>query len=380
MSRSSLLKALASNYSSESLSQGAKSGASETTQGLAQPGQQNFEQDWTKRQASYDKRAAEIKGIADTKNDTSRNLQITQKYSDLSNEMQGMLGKDSGANWSTWATWASKQAGQTIRQEDLGTAGKIGKAAVDMLPDVSKYLPIAGDAKRGAALYDHTSKQIASGNRKVFQEIAPHFARFAETFKGDTGPNPEKLKRFQEGFVPGSVAAGGQDLLKSAFTNYHSAMFEKDPDKKKEQVFLANGQIGLHEQTRLQPEIASALPHGTRGLATDWMMGLELPNGKGGLESVPLGEDLPRFKGRNAPPELQRLDNPEANRMVNGWDKSPNSLKGSGAKNWASIPDRMNFILDLFRSRHDDPSLFQAPYSASQKSRLMAGQIPPGPL
>jgi hypothetical protein len=345
-----------------------------------QQGRQDFENDWDKRQNNYGKRASEIKGIVDTKDDTSRNLQITQKYADLSQEMKGMLGKDAGANWSTWATWASKQAGQTIRQEDMGTVGKVGKQAADMLPEFTKWLPGTGEAKRGAALYDHSSDQIAKGNRKVFQEIAPHFARFAETFKGDKAPNAEKLRRFQEGFKPGSVAAGGQDLLKSAFTNYHQAMFESDTDKKKEQVFLANGQIGLHEQTRLQPEIASALPKGTRGLATDWMMGLELPNKSGKLESVPLGEDLPKFNGRNAPIELQSLQNPEADKMVKTWDKSPHNLEGSGADNWANIPDRMNFILDLFRSRHDDANLFQEPFSPSQKGKLMAGQIPNGPL
>jgi hypothetical protein len=46
-----------------------------------------------------------------------RNLQITQCYCELSQALTLMTGVT--ANWCTFATWASKQAGQTIRQEDL---------------------------------------------------------------------------------------------------------------------------------------------------------------------------------------------------------------------------------------------------------------------
>ncbi len=46
-----------------------------------------------------------------------RYLQITQCYYELSLATAGRLG--SGLNWCTFATWASKQAGATIRGEDL---------------------------------------------------------------------------------------------------------------------------------------------------------------------------------------------------------------------------------------------------------------------
>lgn len=341
---------------------------------------QDFEKDWDKRQDAYGDRKQEIDGIVNTKNDDLRNLKITQEYSKLSKETRDVIGADGGANWSTWATWASKQAGQTIRQEDLGGAGKFGKGAVDALPDAARYLPGLGEAKRGADMYDATSKKIAEGNRKVFKEIAPHFARFNETFKGDTAPNAEKLARFQEGFKPGSVQQGGQDLLKDAFTNYYNAKFETDPDRKKELMFLGNGQIGLHEQNRLQPEIQGSLPYGTRGLATDHMMSLGLPNSRGQIEALPLGQDVPKFNGRNSPLELQSLENRDANSMVRKYDKSPYNLEGSGAKDWTKLPDRMNYILDLFRSRHDDGNLFRSPFSASQTRSIEAGVVPGGPL
>src|SRR6185312_14599454 len=44
-----------------------------------------------------------------------------------------------------------------------------------------------------------------------------------------------------------------------AFSHYHQARFEDDPAARAQLVLLANLEIGFHEQTRLQPEIAAAL-------------------------------------------------------------------------------------------------------------------------
>ena len=51
-----------------------------------------------------------------------RNLQITQCYHELA---AAMAARVSGANWCTFATWASRQAGQTIRQEDFARLWKM---------------------------------------------------------------------------------------------------------------------------------------------------------------------------------------------------------------------------------------------------------------
>src|SRR5688572_18232435 len=61
--------------------------------------------------------AAESQRILALSDLTLRNLFITQGYHELSGALSRMLG--SSANWCTFATWASKQAGQTIRREDL---------------------------------------------------------------------------------------------------------------------------------------------------------------------------------------------------------------------------------------------------------------------
>jgi hypothetical protein len=59
----------------------------------------------------------EVDRIAGLENPVIRNLQITQCYYEISQSMARLGGYS--ANWCTFAAWASKQAGQTIRREDL---------------------------------------------------------------------------------------------------------------------------------------------------------------------------------------------------------------------------------------------------------------------
>ena len=55
--------------------------------------------------------------VAAIANPVIRNLEITQCYSRLSAAFAARSGE--GANWCTYATWASRQAGRTVRGEDL---------------------------------------------------------------------------------------------------------------------------------------------------------------------------------------------------------------------------------------------------------------------
>ncbi|WP_420718259.1 hypothetical protein [Pyxidicoccus sp. MSG2] len=62
--------------------------------------------------------AADVKAIAAMKDPVARNYAITQGYHDLSDAMGKLVGDDN-ANWATFGTWASKQAGVSIRGEDM---------------------------------------------------------------------------------------------------------------------------------------------------------------------------------------------------------------------------------------------------------------------
>ena len=60
---------------------------------------------------------ADVQRIAAIENPVIRNLEITECYSRLAAAFAARSGE--GANWCTYATWASRQAGETIRGEDL---------------------------------------------------------------------------------------------------------------------------------------------------------------------------------------------------------------------------------------------------------------------
>src|SRR4051794_5329317 len=59
----------------------------------------------------------EVRRIAAIADPAVRNLAITECYSRLAAALAARTG--AGANWCTYATWASRQAGRTIRGEDL---------------------------------------------------------------------------------------------------------------------------------------------------------------------------------------------------------------------------------------------------------------------
>jgi hypothetical protein len=59
----------------------------------------------------------EVEGAAAIADPVLRNLRITECCHRLSLAMAACTG--AGANWCTFATWASRQAGRTIRGEDL---------------------------------------------------------------------------------------------------------------------------------------------------------------------------------------------------------------------------------------------------------------------
>ena len=61
---------------------------------------------------------ADVRRIATLADPVIRNLEITQCYSRLAAAVAALTG--GGANWCSFATWASRQAGCTIRGEDLG--------------------------------------------------------------------------------------------------------------------------------------------------------------------------------------------------------------------------------------------------------------------
>lgn len=336
--------------------------------------------------------ATQIDQALTTPDPVLANLRITLAHYRLSQSLRALLGPDSGANFHTWATWGSKKAGRTIRQDDVpalrrlaglagGGLGLLAQAAVAR--SGAPRLGTAPGALLGAwslqALAHqrlaHASRLILGGNRTVLDDMGRATARFLVACAGHPPAEARPLAAFLATLRPGPAARGGQILLRHAFTHYYQAGQARDRATRHEQMLLANLYAILHEHIRLQPYIAGAMPVLARRLITRCLLDFSI-----GRRTMRVSADVVPLGGEAA---LAHLENAELVRFLagpGGWDRPPDSGRGSRARNWADLGERMHFISALFRTYHDDPDLFQAPYSAAQRAAIAAGRIPGGAL
>jgi hypothetical protein len=55
-------------------------------------------------------------------------------------------------------------------------------------------------------------------------------------------------------------------------------------------------------------------------------------------------------------------------------------MRGSRARDWGDLDDRMNFIVNLFRSRQKNLELFDQPFLFEQRLEIDEGRVPGGTL
>ena len=159
----------------------------------------------------------QVNQIASLNDAVVRNLQITQCYCELSAVFAKVMGDY--ANWCTFATWASKQAGQTIRHEDLQR--KI-ESLLRNVPEIETALSlIITLAKQMGAQQDfdkllntsigiiiqstinRASDAVGRGNKKVFEEIGREFSRFITTCLNDISYDQSHIDNFCQELRPG---------------------------------------------------------------------------------------------------------------------------------------------------------------------------------
>jgi hypothetical protein len=317
----------------------------------------------------------EVRRIGAIESPALRNLEITYAYSRLAAATAERTGP--GANWCTFATWASRQAGRTIRGEDLEeqlrTRLLAPRELLRPLTSLWRWLLRRGLLNPGSRLgralaklhtpfdaFELASDAVARGNKKVFDEIGFEFARYLETVSDE-----DSLQAFLR---------DAPEDLRAPFTRYY-----RDGDR-----LLANLEIGLHEQTRLQPEIREALdaPYKTalpiigpqryasklaRELITANLMVLTLPG-----RVLALGANLPDPMPEAADPELVAL--------IARFEPPAGSVDDCGAHDWSELHQRMHYISHLFRAFHATANLSDAPFTEAQIERILAGSIPEGEL
>lgn len=376
---------------------------------------------------------AHVNAICAMTDPVLRNLKITQGYHDLKTALTRLFGAKN-VTWPAYATWASKTAGTFIRGDEVPRLLREYLAASDHIAEViaqanGLLFGVHEHAKLDHGLVNDTieevmrdiTAQLGHGNLIVFKEIALLYAAWLEAFE----PRPaafdaKAIDAFvAQNFTPGPIDEGGQDLLIQAFRAYYDAMFEHDAGKKAQQIFLANALVGYHEQTRLQDAIVGALnaplvdvfvgrakaraklkppsslharieaivddvlhPLGRRierewqEVSTRWFMSLALPD-----VVLHLGKDVvPLSATQMFPDELAIATLEPLVVVLARLDPTPNTVVGSAAKDWGDLADRMGFLVDLFRTRQQDASLYRQPFTDEQVAAFSAGTLPTGTL
>jgi hypothetical protein len=154
------------------------------------------------------------------------NLLITQTHHELGLALRALIGPDAGANFHAWATWGSREAGTTIRMDDVH--------GLRRFPPARPALHRARD-------------RISAGNRLVLDEIGREAVRFVES----AGAHNTRI-----------------DGLRGAFDGYRDAMTPAPLAHRRSATFSANFTAVWHEHVRLQPFIAEAMPRGFRHVIT----------------------------------------------------------------------------------------------------------------
>jgi hypothetical protein len=254
----------------------------------------------------------------------------------------------------------------------------------------------------------------------VFVEIGREFARWLGTAAANGAPDAAATAAFCSQLRPGEPP-DGQRLLREAFTAYGDACHAPNAAERAPLLLLGNLLVGLHEQTRLQPEIRASLdaaldPEVVRAellalifpgiwlrtrarlarlsgkpmpadvaidalvaavrrrmrlVLTDLLMTLHFPG-----TIVRLGSDV---RG-DFPADLREIRHEPLRALLATIDPTPNATSRSGATDWADLPERMHFIADLFRCWHMRTELFTPPYDATQIAAMRDGRRPGGRL
>ena len=249
----------------------------------------------------------------------------------------------------------------------------------------------------------------------MFAEIGLEFARYLrECPPGDAA----RLERFVGSLQPGEPP-DGQRLLRQAFTRYHRLAEVSDERTRMELAVLANLEIGLHEQTRLQPEIREGLdaPYATkqdlgrraltalfpsaarwwpiagrpaaavagavaagvqrassrlaREVITESFLTLSLPG-----RVLALGVHLPDAY----PDPLREPADAELIAFLEPVEPAPPADDDCGAEDWSELPQRMHYIAHLFRAFHLRDELGDPPFTEEQVAAFRRGVVPDGEL
>ncbi len=355
-----------------------------------------------------------------------RNYWVTQTYADLSRALADLLQRDT-CNWCTFGTWASCTVGQNIRGEQLpdwlaqrvvrsdgmmGVAEVANSAISDAHPDhhILRIVPEhLGEVVR--ELFGACARNLSDGNTQVFAEIAPPAATFIEVFAPVT-PDVVKARKAVSAACAGATEFNGKNRLRIGYHLWCDAMAESDQVRRSQLILAGSIHLGAHEQHHLQGAIAASMDMGVNqsidllkarvtkdepalaeieasidsllhpvGLAigdawgdlmTELLGTITTPDGE-----LRLNNDVPPLPGHAfIPSDLAPVVVDELAALLGEFSRADDQGHHSGALDWVNFDDRMNFIANLFLSRHHRTELFARPFDASTLRAIEAGRAP----
>ena len=245
--------------------------------------------------------------------------------------------------------------------------------------------------------FDRASDAVARGNLRVFAEIGPEFARLLALPTAGGTIDPAAFGAFHDNLRPGDPPHG-QGYLRQAFTAYAAALGASEPKGRAELMLLANVAIGLHEQTRLQPQITEAMNAAfeepvklrrelvrhllSQGIGSAVRLVLELVPGRATTVKTVLDDLDAQVKliAREAitellmtlalpgevlrlardvpgafPADLMTIEDPDLRALLTLIDPTQDSTRGSGAENWSDLSERLHYIACFSSIRRGRP-------------------------
>jgi hypothetical protein len=308
---------------------------------------------------------------------------VARGYERLSRELADRLGSGD-ANWATWAMWATYSVSSTLDEQQT-------PLALSMLFDRLHAPQWLRGRLHQVYLWTsvHVNEQqrigLSLGNTDVYSQIGCDLARFLDLYEEPDGqPDDARLAEFLR-----SVQAPPErpdlaerlDALHEGFRCYQRAAAATEPRARSEQVLAGNLYIATYEQVQLQPYLdrvlflAPVAPLSVRNLVrrltgpcvarlmTRFLVNVSLPD-----EVVWAARGVPPRRGESTvfPPALAELSSPLARGAFAMWDR-PGS---TSVTNWADLADRMNFAVNILRSRQQDPTMFDSPFTPDVAAAL----------
>jgi hypothetical protein len=358
-----------------------------------------------------------------------RNYWVTQSYADLASGVSALL-DPATANWCTFATWASCTVGRNLRGEDLPgwlhrrvvlADGMMGVVRVTnqalraerldrhFVPIVPEHLSVVVRELFGAC-----ATNLSDGNTEVFGEIAPVAATFIQCF-GDASVDPVSARGRVLAACEGAPEFEGTNRLRAGFALWCDALAESGATRRSQLILAGSLQLGAHEQHHLQGPIAGSMDMGVNqslerlkrhlaaagpapavleeavdavltplgravsalwgDLMTELLGTIQTPDG-----TLRLDRDVPPLPGQAfLPADVARVVVDDLDVLLERFDRADDDGHGSRALDWVSLDDRMNFIVNLFCSRHHRAALFQPPFPPSVLADIEDDRIPDRP-